>query len=119
MRIVRSVAALREALAPARDEERSIGLVPTMGALHQGHLSLVRAARAACEVVVVSLFVNPAQFGPSEDLESYPRDAGRDAALAEREGADFLFGPTVEEVYPPGFATTVAVAGPDLRTGRR
>jgi len=111
MRIVRSVAALREALAPARDEERSIGLVPTMGALHQGHLSLVRAARAACEVVVVSLFVNPAQFGPSEDLESYPRDAGRDAALAEREGADFLFGPTVEEVYPPGFATTVAVAG--------
>jgi pantoate--beta-alanine ligase len=111
VKTVRSVEALRDALAPARRAGRSIGLVPTMGAFHDGHLSLIRRAREDCDVVVVSLFVNPAQFGPGEDLESYPRDEERDAALAEAEGVDLLFAPTVEEVYPPGFDTTVAVGG--------
>src|SRR5215213_7345411 len=88
-----------------------VGLVPTMGFLHEGHLSLVRRARAECEVVVVSLFVNPAQFGPGEDLEAYPRDEARDAALAADAGADLLFAPSQEEVYPDGFSTTVEVGG--------
>jgi pantoate--beta-alanine ligase len=109
---VRTVADLRAALEPHRRAGRSIGLVPTMGALHDGHLSLVRAARGRCDVVVVSLFVNPAQFGPGEDLQAYPRDEARDAGLAAADGADILFAPPVEEVYPQGFATTVHVAGP-------
>ena len=111
MRTVRTVADLRAALRPARREERTIGLVPTMGALHEGHLSLIRRARAECAVVVVSLFVNPAQFDEAADLAAYPRDEARDAALAEQEGADLLFAPPPEEVYPPGFATTVHVDG--------
>jgi pantoate--beta-alanine ligase len=108
---LRSVAELREALEPARRAGRSIGLVPTMGAFHEGHLSLIRRARAQCDVVVVSLFVNPAQFGPDEDLQAYPRDEARDAELAAAEGVDVLFAPPVEEVYPEGFATTVSVGG--------
>jgi len=88
----------------------SIGLVPTMGAFHEGHLELIRRARADNDVVVVSLFVNPAQFGPDEDLDAYPRDEARDAAEAEALGADVLFAPPVEEVYPAGFVTTVAVS---------
>ena len=108
---VRTVADLRAALRDARRAERTIGLVPTMGALHEGHLSLIRAARAADDVVVVTLFVNPAQFNEAADLEAYPRDEARDAAAAAEAGADLLFAPTVEEVYPPGFATTVRVAG--------
>jgi pantoate--beta-alanine ligase len=111
MRTVRSVAELREALRPARRQERSIGLVPTMGALHDGHLSLVRAARERCDVVVVSLFVNPSQFDDPADLAAYPRDEARDAELAEAAGADLLFAPPADAVYPPGFATTVRVAG--------
>jgi pantoate--beta-alanine ligase len=111
MRTVRSVPELREALRPARREERSIGLVPTMGALHEGHLSLIRAAREDCDVVVVSLFVNPAQFDDAADLAAYPRDEARDAELAARAGADLLFAPPADAVYPPGFATTVHVAG--------
>jgi len=111
MRTVRTVPELREELAPERRAGRSVGLVPTMGSLHEGHLALLRQARADCDVVVMSLFVNPTQFGPSEDLEAYPRDEQRDAALAEAEGVDLLFAPTAEEVYPPGFATTVTVAG--------
>jgi pantoate--beta-alanine ligase len=111
MRTVRSVADVRAALREARLSERSIGLVPTMGALHDGHLSLVRRARATCDVVVVSLFVNPAQFDEASDLAAYPRDEARDAELAAAAGADLLFAPPVEEVYPPGFATTVRVAG--------
>jgi pantoate--beta-alanine ligase len=111
MRTVRTVSDLRAALAGPRREGRSIGLVPTMGALHDGHLSLIRRARAESDRVVVSLFVNPTQFAPTEDLGSYPRDEARDASLAAEAGADLLFAPPVEEVYPPGFATTVGVSG--------
>ena len=111
MRTVRTIADVREALRDARREERVIGLVPTMGALHDGHLSLIRHARATCDVVVVSLFVNPAQFNEAGDLAAYPRDEARDAALAAEAGADLLFAPDLDEVYPPGFATTVHVAG--------
>ena len=111
MRTVRTVADLREALRPARRQERTIGLIPTMGALHEGHLSLLRAARERCDVVVVSLFVNPTQFDEQADLQAYPRDEARDAELAAAAGADLLFAPPAEEVYRPGFATTVHVAG--------
>jgi pantoate--beta-alanine ligase len=111
MRTVRTVAELREALRPARREERTIGLVPTMGALHEGHLSLLRAARERCDVVVMSLFVNPAQFDEPADLQAYPRDEAADARRAAAEGADLLFAPPAAEVYPPGFATTVRVGG--------
>ncbi len=109
MKTVRTVTDLRAALAPARRAERSVGLVPTMGALHDGHLSLIRHARADCDVVVVSIFVNPKQFGAGEDLAGYPRDEKRDRALAESEGADLLFVPAVQEIYPTGFDTTVTV----------
>jgi pantoate--beta-alanine ligase len=111
MRIVRTVADVREALRDARRTERTIGLVPTMGALHEGHLSLIRHARATCDVVVVSLFVNPAQFEDAGDLDAYPRDEDRDAELAAQAGADLLFAPPHEAVYPSGFATTVHVGG--------
>src|SRR5919206_1097491 len=111
MRTVRSIAELRELLAPERLAGRRIGLVPTMGYFHDGHLSLMRAARADTDVVVVSLFVNPAQFGPGEDFQAYPRDEERDERLAEEEGVDVLFAPPVEEVYPDGFDTAVSVGG--------
>jgi pantoate--beta-alanine ligase len=111
MRTVRTVAELRSALAPDRRPERTVGLVPTMGALHEGHLSLIRHASAHCDVVVVSLFVNPAQFNERSDLEHYPRQEGHDADLAAEAGADVLFAPSAEEVYPPGFATVVEVLG--------
>ena len=111
MRTVRSVGELRDALAPERRAGRSVGLVPTMGFFHAGHLSLMRRAREICDVVVVSLFVNPAQFGPGEDLEGYPRDEERDLALARDEGVDLVFAPPVDEVYPPGFAASVEVGG--------
>lgn len=112
MRTVRTVAELRGALAGPRAAGRRIALVPTMGAFHEGHLSLIRRARQQADVVVVSLFVNPTQFRPDEDLAAYPRDEARDASLAEAEGADLLFAPGVEEVYPDGFATEVRVTGP-------
>jgi pantoate--beta-alanine ligase len=111
MRTVRTVTELRRAVAGARAERLSVGLVPTMGSLHEGHLSLVRTAAQQCDLVVVSLFVNPAQFVPGEDFERYPRDEAGDAALAEEAGAGLLFAPAEEEVYPPGFATAVEVAG--------
>ena len=111
MRTVRTVAELRSALAPARRDGLTIGLVPTMGALHDGHLSLIARAHEQCDVVVVSLFVNPAQFNERADLERYPRDERRDAELAAATGADVLFAPSVEEVYPAGFATSVEVLG--------
>jgi pantoate--beta-alanine ligase len=111
MKTVRTVAELREQLASPRQQGRRIGLVPTMGALHDGHLSLISRARDECELVVVSLFVNPAQFDDAGDLDGYPRDERRDAGLAEELGVDFLFAPAVSEVYPPNFATSVAVGG--------
>ena len=108
MRTVRTVDDVRAAVKGAPGP---VGLVPTMGALHDGHLALIRAAREQTRTVVVSLFVNPAQFTEAADLDGYPRDEARDAALAEEAGADLLFAPPVDVVYPPGFATTVAVAG--------
>ncbi|MHC2998559.1 pantoate--beta-alanine ligase [Microbacterium sp. HJ5] len=111
MRIVRTVAGMRAAVADARAKGASVGLVPTMGALHDGHLSLIRRARAENDLVVMSLFVNPTQFGPSEDLDAYPRDEARDVELAGHAGADIVFAPSVDEVYPRGFSTTVHVAG--------
>jgi pantoate--beta-alanine ligase len=105
--VVRSIAATREALAPLRGG--SIALVPTMGALHDGHLSLLRAARDENDTVVMSLFVNPAQFAEETDLASYPRDEDRDLALARAAGVDLVFAPPAEEMYPPGFQTWVDV----------
>src|SRR3954454_248804 len=109
---LRTKAELRSALAAARREGQTIGLVPTRGYLHEGPLSLLRAARAECDLVVMSLFVNPTQFGPGEDLERYPRDEERDFRLAAGAGVDFVFAPSVEEVYPDGAATAVEVGGP-------
>jgi pantoate--beta-alanine ligase len=104
VKVARTIRELREGL-PTED----VGLVPTMGAFHAGHLALFAAARAECATVVVSLFVNPAQFGPSEDLDRYPRDEERDHRLAEDAGVDVLFAPALEELYPPGYQTWVDV----------
>ena len=111
MRILRTIAEVRAAVREARAEGRTVGLVPTMGAFHEGHLSLMRAAREQNGIVVVSLFVNPTQFAANEDLSTYPRDEARDAALAEAEGVDILFAPEPAEIYPDGFATNIHVAG--------
>jgi pantoate--beta-alanine ligase len=111
VKVVRTKAELRSALEPVRGAGRAIGLVPTMGYLHDGHLSLIRAARERCDVVVMSSFVNPAQFKPSEDLNAYPRDDPRDAELAADAGVDLLYAPDVEDVYPNGFSTWVEVEG--------
>jgi pantoate--beta-alanine ligase len=108
---LRTTSELRAAVARARAAGRSVGLVPTMGSLHEGHLSLVRRAAEDCGLVIVSLFVNPAQFGPGEDYRAYPRDEQRDAELAAGAGAEVLFAPSAREVYPPGFATAVDVEG--------
>ena len=116
MRLLRTVAEARTALRPARRAERTIGLVPTMGALHAGHLSLIQRARQECHEVVVSLFVNPRQFGDPGDLSAYPRDEEHDAVLAAEAGADLLFAPGVEELYPAGFATHVRLEGPLVET---
>jgi pantoate--beta-alanine ligase len=111
MRAIRTVAEMQAHSREARAARRRIGLVPTMGAFHAGHESLMRAARAGSDEMVVSLFVNPAQFDDPRDLAAYPRDEARDAAIAERLGADVLFAPPPEEVYPAGFSTTVIVPG--------
>ena len=111
MTTLRTVAEVRAHVAAARRAGRSIGLVPTMGAYHAGHEALMRAARERCDEVIVSLFVNPAQFDEAADLDAYPRDEARDAAEAAELGVDVLYAPSVEEVYPPGFATSVRVAG--------
>ncbi|AKV87191.1 pantoate--beta-alanine ligase [Microbacterium sp. CGR1] len=111
MRILRTIAEVRTAVRDARGDGGTVGLVPTMGAFHEGHLSLMRAARAQNDLVVVSLFVNPTQFAANEDLSTYPRDEARDAALAEAEGVDILFAPEPAEIYPDGFATNIHVAG--------
>jgi pantoate--beta-alanine ligase len=111
MRLVETIPALRDCIARARQRGESIALVPTMGAFHEGHLSLMRHARADCDLVVVSLFVNPTQFGAGEDLADYPRDRERDTTLAREEKVDVLFAPSLEQLYPDGFATAVEVAG--------
>jgi pantoate--beta-alanine ligase len=111
MIIVESIAELRAALAPGRRAGRRLGLVPTMGAFHEGHQSLMRHAVDACDEVVVSLFVNPTQFNEASDLAGYPRDERADAQLAEALGVDWLFAPAAHEMYPDGFATTISVAG--------
>jgi pantoate--beta-alanine ligase len=111
MKIVRTVKALREAVSNARSRGERVALVPTMGAFHEGHLSLMRRARDRCGYVIVSLFVNPTQFNERADLDRYPRDETRDAAMAEAVGVDLLFAPLADEVYPAGFATMVDVSG--------
>ena len=111
MRIIRTIAEVRNAVRDARDQGKTVGLVPTMGAFHAGHLSLMREAGANNDLVVVSLFVNPTQFGANEDLSSYPRDEERDAGLAEQSGVDILFAPEPAEIYPDGFATTIHISG--------
>lgn len=108
---VRTVAALRAAVAAWRRAGESVGVVPTMGALHAGHISLVEAARAACRRSVATIFVNPKQFGPREDFARYPRREEHDRALLEAAGCDLLFAPPVDEMYPDGFSTTVSLAG--------
>jgi pantoate--beta-alanine ligase len=108
MKVIRSKAAMQRLADRLRSEAR-VGFVPTMGSLHEGHLSLVRVARRRSDAVVVSVFVNPAQFGPEEDLEAYPRDFGRDRRLLGQEGVDVVFHPDAKIMYPDGFATSVAV----------
>jgi pantoate--beta-alanine ligase len=110
MEIVRTIADVRHALGPLRGGS-TIGLVPTMGAFHDGHVALFQAARAACDRVVASLFVNPTQFGDPADLSAYPRDEPRDARIAEQSGVDLLFAPTVAEMFGPGHATWIAIEG--------
>jgi pantoate--beta-alanine ligase len=109
MKICHTIDEMRAARHAAPSYGKTLGLVPTMGALHQGHLSLVRMARAQCDLVVVSIFVNPLQFGPTEDLAKYPRDFDRDRGLLEQEGVDFIFAPSVGEMYPAGAITYVTV----------
>ena len=111
MEVIHTVAWMKQVARQACAEDRILGFVPTMGALHEGHLTLIHEARAMCDVVVVSVFVNPAQFGPGEDFNSYPRDLTRDAALLAEYNVDYVFAPTVEEIYPPGFSTYVTVEG--------
>jgi pantoate--beta-alanine ligase len=111
MKVLRTIGEVRAHVADARRRGRRIGLVPTMGAFHGGHEALMRAAREACDEVVVSLFVNPAQFNEASDLDAYPRTEASDAATAEALGVDVLFAPRVAEIYPDGFATSVRVAG--------
>lgn len=109
--VVRRIDELRRAIAAWRSSGASVGLVPTMGALHDGHLALVRAAEAACDRVVATIFVNPKQFGEGEDLAAYPRNEAEDVARLDALGVDLVFAPEAQEIYPPGFATTVTVAG--------
>jgi pantoate--beta-alanine ligase len=111
VRMIRARAELRRALPEARLGRGTIGFVPTMGSLHEGHLSLLRAARAECDLVVMSLFVNPVQFGPGEDLARYPRDEEGDIRLAAEAGTDIVYAPSVEEIYPAEFRTSVEVRG--------
>jgi pantoate--beta-alanine ligase len=111
MKIYKTIADVRAASRAAKHTGKRLGFVPTMGALHEGHLSLVRAAKAKCELVVVSIFVNPLQFGPNEDLAKYPRTFERDRELLEKEAVDVLFAPTPEEMYPAGAVTYVTVEG--------
>jgi pantoate--beta-alanine ligase len=111
MKLVETIAEMRALSRSARSGGKRLGLVPTMGALHEGHLSLVRAARAKTDVVAATIFVNPTQFGPSEDFARYPRNLENDCAILEREGVEYVFAPSVEEMYPKGAVTWVTVAG--------
>jgi len=111
METIHTVAWMQQVAAEAQRQERILGFVPTMGALHEGHLSLVREARKRCAPVAVSIFVNPAQFGPAEDFKKYPRTLETDRAALETLGVDYLFAPAPEEIYPPGFRTFVNVEG--------
>src|ERR1700726_1481725 len=111
MKICATISKTRAACRDARSGRKRLGLVPTMGALHEGHLSLVRAAKARCDAVAVSIFVNPTQFGPTEDLSKYPRQFDRDCQLLEKEGIDILFAPSVDEIYPHGQVAWVLVEG--------
>ncbi len=111
MRIVNTIQEMQSACRALRHAGKSLGLVPTMGALHDGHLSLVKASKATCDFTAASIFVNPTQFAPNEDLAKYPRTFDSDCAMLEQEGVDLLFAPSVEEMYPPGAATRVEVEG--------
>jgi pantoate--beta-alanine ligase len=111
MKICSTISEARAACREARRRHARLGFVPTMGALHDGHLSLLRAARAQCDAVAASIFVNPTQFGPGEDLSTYPRQPDRDRLLLEKEGVDILFAPSAEEMYPAGAVTWVVVEG--------
>jgi pantoate--beta-alanine ligase len=111
MQIFQTIPDMRAASRAARHDGKRLGLVPTMGALHEGHLSLIRAAKSRCDSVAASIFVNPLQFGPNEDLAKYPRDFDRDCERLKKEGVDFLFAPPVEEMYPAGAVTHVTVEG--------
>jgi pantoate--beta-alanine ligase len=108
-RVAQTIEETRRAVAAARTERLTVGLVPTMGALHEGHASLIRLARQQCGFVVVSIFVNPTQFSPNEDFTRYPRTLSEDTVICEREGTDLIFVPTAEEIYPPEFRTFVEV----------
>ena len=116
MKVVRTVEELRGQVAVLRQRGKSVALVPTMGALHAGHVALLRRARAECDAVVLSIFVNPAQFNDSADLAAYPRTETDDLAVAEQAGTDLVFAPPAEQVYPPGFSATVALHGPMVDT---
>ncbi|WP_321390787.1 pantoate--beta-alanine ligase [Emcibacter sp.] len=110
LKIVRTINDLREQVSNWKKEGLVIGLVPTMGALHHGHVSIIRQLQQECDRIVVSIFVNPMQFGPSEDLDKYPRQEKQDAEKLEEAGVELLYAPNIEEIYPPGFVTTVSVA---------
>lgn len=111
MQTVKSLDMLRKSLAELRADGSSIGLVPTMGALHEGHLTLVREARAMCDHVVASIFVNPTQFGPNEDLDAYPRQLAEDSSMLDSKGVALLWAPAIETMYPHGFVTNISVSG--------
>jgi pantoate--beta-alanine ligase len=108
-RVIRSGAELREWILSERRDNRSVGLVPTMGALHEGHLSLIDASRSECDVTVATIFVNPTQFAPTEDFDKYPRDLDRDLTLLASRGSDLVFAPSVDAMYPPGHTTSIEV----------
>ena len=119
MKVCATIAEARAACGDRRARRQRLGLVPTMGALHEGHLSLVRAAKAQCDAVAVSIFVNPTQFGPTEDLSKYPRQFDQDCRLLEKEGVEMVFAPPVEEIYPPGAVTWVLVEGLSVKLDGR